>query len=87
MKKIISGIMELNLPNKLTLLRMALVPVYLVLLATAVLEVPEDTIGLMAVLFAGAIFLAFIIGVLLALGQRLKEIDGGEEEDAAAAVY
>ena len=33
MKKIISGIMELNLPNKLTLLRMALVPVYLVLLA------------------------------------------------------
>lgn len=33
MKKIISGIMELNLPNKLTLMRMALVPVYLVLLA------------------------------------------------------
>ena len=32
MKKIISGIMELNLPNRLTLLRMALVPVYLVLL-------------------------------------------------------
>ena len=56
--------------------------VYLVLLATAVLEVPEETIGLMAVLFAGAIFLAFIIGVLLARGQRLKEIDGGEEEDA-----
>lgn len=56
--------------------------VYLVLLATAVLEVPEDTIGLMAVLFAGAIFLAIIAGVLLALGQRLKEIDGGEEENA-----
>lgn len=33
MKKIICGIMELNLPNKLTLLRMALVPVYLVLIA------------------------------------------------------
>ena len=33
MKKIISGLMELNLPNKLTLLRIALVPVYLVLLA------------------------------------------------------
>lgn len=33
MKTIISGIMELNLPNKLTLLRMVLVPVYLVLLA------------------------------------------------------
>ena len=56
--------------------------VYLVLLATAVLEVPEDTIGLLAVLFAGAIFLAIIVGVLLALRQRLKEIDTGEEEDA-----
>ena len=56
--------------------------VYLVLLATAVLEVPEDTIGLLVVLFAGAIFLAIIVGVLLALGQRLKEIDSGEEEDA-----
>ena len=32
MKKIISSIMELNLPNKLTLLRIVLVPVYLVLL-------------------------------------------------------
>ncbi len=25
---------------------------------------------------------AVIVGVLLALAQRLKEIDGGEEEDA-----
>ena len=33
MKKFISFISELNLPNKLTLLRIALVPVYLVLLA------------------------------------------------------
>lgn len=56
--------------------------VYLGLLATAVLEVPEDTIGLVAILFAGAIFLAIIAGVLLALRQRLKEIDTGEEEDA-----
>ena len=32
MKTIISGIMELNLPNKRTLLRIGLVPVYLVLL-------------------------------------------------------
>ena len=32
MKKIISGVMELNLPNKLTLLRIVLVPVYLLLL-------------------------------------------------------
>ena len=56
--------------------------VYLVLLAPAGLEVPEDTIGILAVVFAGAIFLAIIAGVLLALRQRLKEIDGGEEEDA-----
>ena len=56
--------------------------VYLILLASAVLEVPEDTVGLLAAVFAGAIFLAIIVGVLLALRQRLKEIDGGEEEDA-----
>lgn len=55
---------------------------YLVLLATIVSKVPEDTIGLLAALFAGAIFLALIIGVLLALRRRLKEIDGGEEEAA-----
>ena len=56
--------------------------VYLVLLATAVLEVPEDIIGWVAVVFAGSIFVAIIVGVLLALSQRLKEIDAGEEEDA-----
>ena len=56
--------------------------VYLVLVASAVLEVPEDTVGLLAAGFAGAIFLAIIVGVLLALRQRLREIDGGEEEDA-----
>ena len=56
--------------------------VYLVLVASAVLQVPEDTVGVLAAVFAGAIFLAIIVGVLLALGQRLKEIDGGEEEDA-----
>ena len=39
MKTIISGIMELNLPNKLTLLRIVLVPVYLVLLGVG-LDVP-----------------------------------------------
>ena len=39
MKKFISFLAELNLPNKLTLLRMALVPVYLVLLARG-LDVP-----------------------------------------------
>lgn len=55
---------------------------YLVLIATAVLEVPEDTIGLFAFLFTGAIFLTIIVGVLLSLRQRLKEIDTGEEEDA-----
>ena len=33
MKNFMNFIKELNLPNKLTMLRMALVPVYLVLLA------------------------------------------------------
>ena len=55
---------------------------YLVLLATAILEVPEDIIGWLAVILAGSIFVAMIVGVLMALSQRLKEIDTGEEEDA-----
>ena len=55
---------------------------YLVLLATAILEAPSDVIGWVAVILAGSVFVAIIVGVLLALSQRLKEIDGGEEEDA-----
>jgi len=34
------------------------------------------------VLLYGLAFLAVIVGVLIALRQRLKEIEGGEEEDA-----
>ena len=64
------------------LLVVAFFLLYLVLLASTVVEVPEDTIGLLAVALAGGIFLAIIVGVLLALRQRLKEIDSGEEEDA-----
>lgn len=30
----------------------------------------------------GAVILAVIVGVVLALRQRLREIEGGEEEDA-----
>ena len=56
--------------------------IYLALLATAILEAPEDVIGWLAVVLAGSIFVAMIVGVLLALSQRLKEIDKGEEEDA-----
>ena len=56
--------------------------VYLALLATAILEAPQDVIGLLAVVLAGGIFVAMIVGVVLALSQRLKEIDKGEEEDA-----
>ena len=56
--------------------------VYLVLLATAILEAPQDIIGWLAVLLAGSIFTAIIVGVVLALSQRLREIDSGEEEDA-----
>ena len=55
---------------------------YLALLATAILEAPSDVIGWVAVILAGSVFVASIVGVLLALSQRLKEIDGGEEEDA-----
>lgn len=55
---------------------------YLALLATAILEAPSDVIGWVAVILAGSVFVAIIVGVLLALFQRLKEIDGGEEEDA-----
>ncbi len=56
--------------------------VYFALLAAAVLELPEDTTGLLILLLMGAVFLAIIVGVLLALRQRLKEIDSGEEADA-----
>lgn len=56
--------------------------VYLALLATAILEAPQDVIGWLAVVLAGGIFVAMIVGVMLALSQRLKEIDSGEEEDA-----
>ena len=55
---------------------------YLALLATAILEAPSDVIGWVAVILAGSVFAAIIVGVLLALSHRLKEIDGGEEEDA-----
>ena len=55
---------------------------YLALLATAILEAPSDVIGWVAVILAGSVFVAIIVGVLLALSQRLKENDGGEEEDA-----
>ena len=56
--------------------------VYLALLATAILEAPQDVIGWLAVVLAGGLFVAMIVGVVLALSQRLKEIDKGEEEDA-----
>ena len=55
---------------------------YLALLATAILEAPSDVIGWVAVILAGSVVVAIVVGVLLALSQRLKEIDGGEEEDA-----
>lgn len=55
---------------------------YLVLLATAILEAPQDVIGWLAVILAGSVFVAMIVGVLMALSQRLREIDKGEEEDA-----
>lgn len=41
----------------------------------------EAAVMAILILYALAV-LAVIVGVLIALGQRLKEIKGGEEEDA-----
>ena len=53
---------------------------------TVVLSVFEEAMGDVAGWIAigafSAILLAIVVGVLLALKQRLREIDSGEEEDA-----
>ena len=55
-----------------------------VILFTLFTESLGDLIGIVVVVVATGIILAAIIGVLAALRQRMKEIDKGEEEDAAA---
>lgn len=69
------------------ILSAAVVAVWLIALVAVVLlaarEAPEEpALWLLALLYAvpgGAV----ITGVLLALRQRLKELEGGEEDDAA----
>lgn len=55
-------------------------------IATIVFAVLSEAMGDIAgMFFIGifvAVFLAMIVGVLFALRQRIREIDGGEEEDA-----
>ncbi len=41
-----------------------------------------DFAGIIVLLLAGVIWICVIVGVIIALRQRLKEIEGGEEEDA-----
>lgn len=41
-----------------------------------------DTIGMIFLIVYGLIVVGIIVGVVLALRQRLKEIDSGEEEEA-----
>ena len=53
-----------------------------VILFTLFTESLGDLIGIVVVVVATGIILAAIIGVLVALRQRMKEIDKGEEEDA-----
>jgi len=57
-----------------------------IILATVLFLLIGETYGeLLAVgflLIYGGLIVAVILGVLLALRQRLKEIKGGEEEDA-----
>ena len=52
----------------------------IIIVGWAMMVDPETPIGMIAVFIA--IFVAMIVGVLLALRQRLKEIDGGELDEA-----
>ena len=45
-------------------------------------EVYGEMLALGLLLIYGALIIAVILGILFALRQRLKEIEGGEEEDA-----
>lgn len=53
-----------------------------VFLAAVLGEVADDTVGKIILAVYSIFILAVIFGILAALRQRLKEIDGGEEADA-----
>ena len=57
--------------------------IYIAIVVFAVLsEAMGDIAGLFFIGIFVTVFLAMIVGVLFALRQRIREIDGGEEEDA-----
>ena len=51
-------------------------------LGMMIIAVRSDSRALVPVLFVGAIILCLIIGTVVVLVQRFKEINGGEEYDA-----
>ena len=65
------------------LLALAGILAYLLILIMAMRgEMPRIPATVLIIVVYGVPVIAVLIGVLLALRQRLKEIDGGEEEDA-----
>lgn len=61
-----------------------IVAAYVFALAAILLTAGDEGVAVLGfVALYGGILAAVAVGVLLALRQRLKEIDGGEEEDAA----
>lgn len=65
------------------LLAVGVILAYLLILIMAMRgEMPGIPAAVLMVVIYGVPVVAVLLGVLLALRQRLKEIDGGEEEDA-----
>ena len=61
----------------------ALMTVYLVaIIIPLVRESMGESIAIGILVLYGAVILASIVGVMLALKQRLKEIESGEEDEA-----
>jgi len=57
--------------------------VYLAVIMYGIIgEAEGEVFAIGFLLIYGAVIVAAIVGVVLALRQRLKEIEGGEEEDA-----
>lgn len=60
-----------------------LVAAYIIALAAILLTSGDRGLGVLSfVALYGGILVAIAVGILLALRQRLKEIDGGEEDAA-----
>jgi len=60
-----------------------LLGIFLAVMVVPLLGDAEEALLVIGIIgFYGLIIVAVIIGVIFALRQRLKEIEGGEEEDA-----